>query len=173
MFTQSVILAAVDLDSRAIQVIERAARLAALCHRRLVVAHLVDHRVPMEADLPFSQPQDEVRADMVRYARASLVGMINSLDLPNTLTEVRIETGPVIEGIGALVAQLGPRYCVIGRPRLRSLGATAGLAAALNSRGDCELLEVSGAASAGTGKLRTRARDWLTGHLGATLGQIH
>jgi len=173
MFTQPVILAAVDLDSRAIQVIERAARLAALCHGRLVVAHLVDHRVPMEADLPFSQPQEEVRADMVRYARASLVGMLNSLDLPNTLSEVRIETGPVIEGIEALVSRLGPRYCVIGHPRLRPLGATVGLAAALHSRGDCELVEVPGNSTLDRRRPVGRARRWLAANLGVPAGQAH
>ncbi len=173
MFTQPIILAAVDLDSRAVQVIERAARLTALCHGRLVVAHLVDHRIPMEADLPFSQPQDEVRTDMVRHARASLVGMVNSLDLPSNRSEVRVEPGPVVEGLAALVAQLGPRYCVIGRPRFRPLGATSGLAAALASRGDCELMEVPGTATRDTKHPTGRARRWLAANQGIPAGQAH
>jgi nucleotide-binding universal stress UspA family protein len=144
--TQPIILAAVDMDRRAIAVIERAARLAALCQGHLILAHAVDWSGTAPGDCPFPERPGQVQGAMVRHARASLVGMVNGLDLPNDWVEILVETGPAVETLTRLIAARGAAYCLMGRPRLGALGAAlgvgAGLAAALRARGGCEPIEV-------------------------------
>ena len=95
MPNQPIIVAAVDLDRRAVPVIAHAARLAALCQGHLALVHVVDYAGGYESDHPFPQRPGGVLDDMVRHARASLVGMVSHLELPNDWVEIRVETGPV------------------------------------------------------------------------------
>lgn len=161
MTTQPIILAAVDLDRRAATVIEQAARLAALCQARLVVAHVVDDAAGYETDHPFPQRPGDLRDSMTRYARAWLVGMINHLDLPNGWVEIRVETGPVTPTLADLVVALQPRYCLMGPARLGPLSPSAGLAAAIGGRSDCELMSAATRASTAVHGLRRRLHRWL------------
>jgi hypothetical protein len=163
MTTQPMILAAVDLDRHAANVIEQAARLAALCQARLVVAHVVDGAPGYESDHPFPQRPGDLREAMTRYARAWMVGVINHLDLSNEWVEIRIETGPLTRTLMDLVVGLQPRYCLLGPARLRPLSPSAGLAAAIGGRSDCELMRIHdqlGGEGSGFGHWM---RQWITG----------
>lgn len=168
MSTQPIILAAVDLDRHAPAVIEQAARLAALSQAHLVLAHVVDDAPGYASDQPFPQRPGDLRAAMERHARASLVGMVNHLDLPNAWVEVRVETGSVTPTLAALVAELQPRYCLMGPARLGPLSPSAGLAAAIGGRSRCELMTIQvkpGGEGAGLGHW---LRHCITGHVGVT-----
>ncbi len=155
-------LAAVDLDTRACGVIAHAARLSALCQGRLMVVHVVDYPGGYEPDQPRAQPQGAVLQDMVRHARASLMGMILHLDLPTDWIEIQVRTGPRVQTLAELAGTYHPRYVVIGRPRWGGLSGTAGLEAALEARNGGPVLAVS---SGERGALRSglldRLRHWL------------
>lgn len=166
-----IIVAAVDFDRRATAVIAHAAPLAALCQGHLMVVHVVDDAAEYESELPFPQRRSQVLDAMVRHARASLVGMVNHLDLPNDWVEIRVETGPVIATLTELAGVLKPRYCVVGQPRLGILSPTAGLAAALAGRSDCDLVAVPGAGGHKLDGMIARVGHWLGGDLGTPSGQ--
>jgi nucleotide-binding universal stress UspA family protein len=167
---QPIIFAAVDLDRRAVPVLAHAARLAALCQGRLVLVHVVDFVGGFESDLPFPQSPGAVLDDMVRHARASLVGMVSHLDLDPAWVEIRVESGPVIETLAGLAGALKPRYCVIGQSGLGLLSPAAGLAGALKASGHCEILAVPGTGG-GLGKeMLARVRRWVGADLGAPTG---
>jgi hypothetical protein len=167
MPNQPIILAAVDLDRRAVPVIAHAARLAGLCQGHLVVVHVVDYAGGYESDHPFPQRPGRVLDDMVRHARASLVGMASHLDLPNDWAEIRVETGPVVETLAKLAGVLKPRYCVVGQSRFGLLSANAGVAAALKDPSGCEVLAVPGLGEERHRGVLARMRHWMGGDLGA------
>jgi nucleotide-binding universal stress UspA family protein len=170
MPNQPIIIAAVDLDRRALPVITHAARLAALCQGHLTLVHVVEYEGGYESDHPFPQRPGGVLDDMVRHARASLVGMVSHLELPNDWVEIRVETGPVCATLAELAAALKPRYCVVGQARLGPLSVTAGLATALKTRSDCEVLAVPGTGEGVHHGLLARAMHWLEGDLRAPTG---
>jgi len=165
MSHRPIILAAVDLDRRAVPVIAHAARLAGLCQGHLVLVHVVDFAGGYEADHPFPQRPGPVLDDMVRHARASLVGMVSHLDLPNDWAEIRVETGPLVDTLGRLAAALRPSYCVVGQPRFGLLSPTGGLAAVLKEQGGCEVLAVPGAGEDRREGMLARMRHWMGGDL--------
>ncbi len=170
MPTRPSILAAVDLDRHAVPVIAQAARLAALCQGHLVVVHVVDDAGGYGPELHFTQRPGDIQSAMARHARASLVGMVSHLDLPNDWTEIRVETGPFTRTLADLVAALQPRYCLVGPAHLGPLSPSAGLAAAIAGRSDCELL-TAGSRGAGEGlRPLARVRHWLGRDLGAPAG---
>ena len=84
MPNQPIIVAAADLDRRAVPVIAHAARLAALCQGHLALVHVVDYAGGYESDHPFPQRPGGVLDDMVRHARASLVGIVVIWSCPPT-----------------------------------------------------------------------------------------
>jgi nucleotide-binding universal stress UspA family protein len=170
MPTQPIILAAVDLDRRAPGIIAHAARLAALCQGHLALVHVVDYAGGYESDHPFPQRPGGVLDDMVRHARASLVGMVSHLELPNDWVEIRVETGPVCEILADLAGALKPRYCVTGQSRFGPLSPRAGLAAALKTRSDCEVLAVPGTEEGVRHGMLARMRHWVAGDLGTPTG---
>lgn len=156
-----IILAAVDLDARATGVIAHAARLAALCQGYLVVVHVVDYPGGYETDHGFPQPPGAVLDDMVRHARASLVGMVRHLDLPVDWVEIQVANGPTPDTLADIAAARHPRYVLIGSPRWGGLSPTAGLGAALKARNGGELLVVPGTNGVLPQGLMARARHWL------------
>jgi hypothetical protein len=156
-----IILAAVDLDAHASGVIAHAARLAALCQGHLVVAHVVDDRAIDEDDHSFPQPPGAVLADMVRHARASVLGMVYHLDLPTDWVEVRVQTGPTADTLADIAAARHPRYVLIGSPRWGALSPTAGLALALKERNGGQLLVVPGTHKVLPRGLMAGVRNWL------------
>jgi nucleotide-binding universal stress UspA family protein len=170
MLNQPIILAAVDLDRRAVPVIAHAARLAALCQGHLTLVHVVDYEGVYESDHPFPQRPGAVLDDMVRHARASLVGMVSHLELPTDWVEIRVETGPVVETLTHLAGALKPRYCVVGQSRFGLLSPTAGLAAALKTRSDCEVLAVPGTGEGVHHGMLARVMHRLAGDFGAPTG---
>jgi len=170
MPNQPIIIAAVDLDRRAVPVIAHAARLAALCQGLLTLVHVVDYAGGYEADHAFPQRPGRVLDDMVRHARASLVGMISHLDLPNDWAEIRVETGPVTDALANLAGALKPRYCVVGQARLGPLSPTADLATTLKAKSSCEVLVVPGAGERVSQGLIARVRHWMGGDLGVPTG---
>ena len=170
MPNQPIIVAAVDLDRRAIPVIAHAARLAALCQGHLALVHVVDYAGGYESDHPFPQRPVGVLDDMVRHARASLVGIVSHLELPTNWVEIRVETGPVCETLTRLAGALQPRYCVIGQSRFGPLSPTAGLATALKTRSNCEVLAVPGTGEGVHHGMLARVMHRLAGDLGAPTG---
>jgi nucleotide-binding universal stress UspA family protein len=163
MPTQPIILAAVDLDRHAPAIIAQAARLAALCQAHLVVAHVVDDASGYESDHPFPQRPGDLRAAIARHARAWLVGMVNHLDLANDWVEIRVEAGPLTRTLADLVVELQPRYCLLGPARLGPLSPSAGLAAAIGGRSDCELMALKALHATEGGGLGHWMRHWLNG----------
>lgn len=161
MSTEPIIIAAVDLDSRAPSVILHAARLTALCGGRLVVVHVVDYQGVYEADHAVPQRPDKILEDMTRHARASLVGLVSCLDLPDALLEIRVETGPLLAALTRVSAALRPRYVLAGPHRLGPLSPTGGLAAAIRDASDAELLVVPCDGRGALAGMLTRARHWL------------
>jgi hypothetical protein len=171
MPTQPIILSAVDLDGHATDVIAQGARLAALCQGHLVVVHVVDYPGGYESDNPFPQRPGDVLDAMVRHARASLVGMVNHLDLPTEWVQIRVETGSVTQTLADIAGALQPRYCLVGPARLGPLSPSAGLAAAIKGRSDCELLAVPAKPGGDEDKgLLPRLRHWLARDLGTPAG---
>ncbi len=170
MPNKPIILAAVDINRRAVPVIAHAARLAVLCQGRLALVHVVDYAGGYESDLPFPQRPGRILADMVRYARASLVGIVSHLELPNEWVEIRVETGPVVETLAKLAGALKPRYCVVGQSRFGLLSPTTGLAAALSTRSGCEVLAVPGVEQGARHGMLARVMHRLAGDLGAQTG---
>jgi hypothetical protein len=170
MTSQPIIVAAVDLDRRAVPVIAHAARLAALCQGHMALVHVVDYPGGYESDHPYPQRPGGVLEDMVRHARASLVGMVSHLELPNDWAEIRVETGPVVETLAKLAGALKPRYCVVGQSRFGLLSPTAGLAAALKTRSDCEVLAVPGTEEGVHHGMLARVMHRLAGDFGAPTG---
>ena len=170
MPNQPIIIAAVDIDRRAVPVIAHAARLAALCQGHLALVHVVDYAGGYESDHPFPQRPGGVLDDMVRHARASLVGMVSHLELPTDWVEIRVETGPVCDTLADVAGALKPRYCVVGQARLGLLSVTAGLAAALQTRSDCEVLAVPATGEGVHHGMLARAMHWLEGDLRAPTG---
>jgi hypothetical protein len=171
MHTQPCVLAAVDLDHQALEVIAQAGRLAALCQGHLVVVHVVDDTGAEAPDKPFPERRGDLRQAMARHARASLVGMISHLDLPNAWVEVRVEFGAVAPTLAKIAADLQPRYCLVGPSRLGPLSPSAGLAAAIKGRSDCELLRLSGRRGGNHSGLISRVSHWLAGDLIGRKGQ--
>lgn len=163
MPTKPTIIAAVDLDSRAPSVIAHGARLATLCGGALVVVHVVDYPGGYEADHAAPQRPDQVLEDMTRHARASLVGRVACLDLRTISPEIRVESGPVVQSLARVAAELRPRYVLVGPRRLGPLSPTGGLAAAIREAGDCELLVVPVDGQRSIARLLVRAKRWLTG----------
>jgi len=153
-------LAAVDLDTRACGVIAHAARLSALCQGRLMVVHVVDYPGGYEPDQPRAQPQGAVLQDMVRHARASLMGMILHLDLPTDWIEIQVRTGPRVRTLAELAGACHPRYVLIGRPRWGLLSGIAGLDAALQGCNGGPVLAVSGERGTLGDGLLDRLRHW-------------
>jgi nucleotide-binding universal stress UspA family protein len=156
-----IILAAVDLDVRASAVIAHAARLAALCQGRLVVVHVVDYTGVYEDDHGFPQPPGAVLTDMVRHARASLLGMVYHLELATDWVEIQVPTGPVVDTLTDLAATRHPRYVLVGSTRWGSLSATAGLPDTLKARNGGELLVVPTVDGVAPQGLMARVRHWL------------
>jgi hypothetical protein len=156
-----IILAGVDLDARASGVIAHAARLAALCQGHLVIAHVVDDQTGDEDDHGCPPPPGAVLADMVRHARASLLGMVYHQDLPTDWAEIQVQTGPVRNTLVDLAVARHSRYVLIGSARWGLLSPTAGLADALKIRNAGQLLVVPGTDEAAPQGLMSRVRRWL------------
>jgi nucleotide-binding universal stress UspA family protein len=165
-----IILAAVDLDARASAVIVHAARLAALCQGRLVVVHVVDYAGSYEDDHGFPQPPGAVLADMVRHARASLLGRVYHLELATDWVEIQVPTGPVADTLTELAAARHPRYVLIGSARWGLLSSTAGLADTLKVRNAGQLLVVPGIDGAAPQGLMARVRRRLGQDLAVQTG---
>ena len=163
MRTQPLIIAAVDLDHCATTIIEQAAHLATLCQGQLTLVHIVDYPGGCEADHPVPVRPGQVLADMTRHARASLVGMIHHLDLPIDAVRVRVETGPLVDTLAGLVAEVQPRYLLIGPRRLGPLSPSAGFASAISPHSACEILVVPAGARPRRRELLSRIRHWFAG----------
>ncbi len=142
MSSHHTIIAAVDLNGDALGVVRRAARLAARCNGRLVLAHVVNHRPGYETDQFPPIPATEVERDMVRYAQAWLRGLAHHLELPQA--EVSVSAGNPVEDIVALSERRRPQYVVVGRSRWGFLSRLAGLSRALDrSAAGCDVLVVA------------------------------
>jgi len=141
MPTRPTIIAAVDLDGAAVGIVRRAARLAARCAGQLVIFHAVDHRPGYECDhVPLIAAAD-IEGQMVRYAHAWLIGLLNHLDLPNAA--IAVEPGRPVEALCELAVSLQPLYTVVGRSRWRLFSPFSGLSRALERNGcDCDLLVI-------------------------------
>jgi hypothetical protein len=114
-------------------------------------------------DQPFSQRPGDAREAMVRHARASLVGMVSHLDLPNDWVEIRVEVGPIAQTLADIATAIQPRYCLLGPARLGPMSPSAGLVAAIGPRSDCELLTVPMRQRADDTGIIPRMRHWLGG----------
>lgn len=162
MQNRLIIVAAVDLDARAAGVIQHAAKLAALCQGDLLVAHVVDYSGGYEGDhVPLHRTQGVI-GDMVDHARASLADLVLELDLPAPQIAIRVEPGPTVDTLVALVAAVQPRYLLLGHSRWGALSPTSGLAGILESRSSCEILVVPRPAPASRPGLVQRLQHWLT-----------
>jgi K+-sensing histidine kinase KdpD len=163
MPTHPAIVAAVDLNSRASAIIRHGAKLAALCQGELLVVHIVDYQSGFESDhAPFQSPR-QVVADMVRHARASLVGMVHHLELPTSHVGIRVESGPATDTLAELAAALHPRYLVVGQSRWGLLSPTQALTKAVAAQPGCELVIVPSTAEGSGRRLMGRVRDWVAG----------
>jgi hypothetical protein len=96
--------------------------------------------------------------------------MVSHLDLPNDWAEILVETGPVVETLAKLAGALKPRYWVVGRSRCGVLSPTAGLAAAVETRSDCEVLAVPGTEEGVHHGMLARVMHRLAGDFGAPTG---
>lgn len=162
MSSHPTIIAAVDLNGDALGIVRRAAKLAARCHGRLVITHVVDHRPGYESDQVPLVAAREVEGQMVRYARAWLRGLAQHLELPRA--EVTISAGSPLDGIVTLAKQLQPQYLVIGRSRWGFLSRLAGLGRALEKTAKgCDLLVVSRSEDPVERTRQRRTGEWLSG----------
>ena len=162
MSNRPTIVAAVDLDGDAIGIVRRAAKLAARCDGRLVIAHVVDHRPGYESDQVPVVAASEVEEQMVRYARAWLRGLTYHLELPQA--DVAVSTGRPFASLVELAIQLRPLYVVVGRSRWGFLSRFAGLSRALEKIGSgCDVLVVAHSDDAVDRNLPRRAGEWLSG----------
>ena len=166
MSNRPCIIAAVDLDGRAPDVVEHAAKLAALSRADLIVVHVVDYQGGYESDHAPVQSPAQVRKAMIDHARASLVGLVHLLDLPVGHVEIIVEWGAVADTLLALAAALHPVYVLAGRSRWGMLGSLGGLEQVLESRTGCDLLVVPGSGAPAVGAMTTRLRSWLSGEPG-------
>jgi len=96
--------------------------------------------------------------------------MVSHLELPNEWVEIRVETGPVVETLARLAGSLKPRYCVVSQSRFGLLSPTAGLAAALKTGSDGEVLAVPAAEQGVRHGMLARVMHRLAGNLGAPTG---
>lgn len=109
------LIAAVDLNHRAEGIVRRAARLAALCHGRLILLHVVEFDAGYESDyVPLLTP-DQVRGDMERQARAWLLGLACHLNL--TGVEIIVRSGRLHDVVTDLALERQARYILTGSPR--------------------------------------------------------
>jgi nucleotide-binding universal stress UspA family protein len=155
------IVAAVDLNPKAESVLQRAIKLAALCQAHLVVVHAVDYQPGMEDEdhVPAHTPE-EVRASLVRAARAWLLGLVHHLDVPSV--EIVVEQGHPSEVIATLADQRGARYVVAGHPRWGALTPIARLERDPRIRAvDCDVLSVGSPGQASGQPVRDRLAHWL------------
>lgn len=136
-----VVIAAIDLDSRAEGIIRQAARNAAAGGMHLLVAHVVDHLGLFESDHIPVYNRAELKASLERYARAWVLGLLHHLDLPSV--EVVVRTGNPRQEIATLAEERGARTVVAGKSWVGPFGALAGLAADKRIRAlGCEVLTV-------------------------------
>jgi nucleotide-binding universal stress UspA family protein len=156
------VVAAVDLNARAEGVVRRAAKLAAMCQGALVIAHVVDHRAGYESDQVPLVPQSEVRAQMVRYARAWLVGLACHIDPAVGDVEIVVEVGRPRERLAALAKARHARYLLVGRSRWGLLSPVAGLVKALSGVGGCDVLAVGDLGPLAGQRLSERLEHWLS-----------
>lgn len=157
------IIAAVDLDGHTSDVVEHAAKVAALSRARLIIVHVVDYQGGFESDHAAVHTPAQLRKAMIDHARASLVGLVHLLDLPVGQVEIIVEPGAVADTLASLAAALHPVYVLVGRSRWGMLGGLAGLEKVLKSRAGCDLLVVPASGSTGSGLVTKRLRSWLAG----------
>lgn len=155
------IIAAVDLNGDAPGIVRRAAKLAARCHGRLVITHVVDHRPGYESDQLPVVAATEVEGQMVRYAHAWLRGLAHHLELPRA--ELAVSAGSLLENLVTLAQQLQPQYVVVGRSRWAFLSRLAGLSPALDRIANgCDVLVVARSADSVARNFSRRAGEWLS-----------
>jgi nucleotide-binding universal stress UspA family protein len=167
------IIAAVDLDGRAPEVAEHAARLAAMSRADLIVAHVVDYKGGYESDHAPAQSPTLVRKAMIDHARASLVGLVHLLDLPVGRVEIVVEPGAVADTLLAMAGALHPVYVLAGRSRWGLLGSLAGFEEILTARTGCDLLVVPGAGETAVRSVTARLRHWLASDPGLPSKPAH
>lgn len=156
------IIAAVDLDSLASEVIEHGAKLAAVSGADLIVAHAVEYEGGYESDHIPSHTPAQVRNHMRRYARASLVGLVHHLGLPVSRIEVRVESGSVADALLALATELHPSHLLVGRSRWSLLSPISGLASTLKAQTGCDLLVVPKGTKFRKRTVSRRGHHWLS-----------
>lgn len=120
------LIAAVDLNHRAEGIVRRAARLAALCHGRLILLHVVEFEAGYESDyVPLLSP-DQVRGDMERQARAWLLGLVCHLNL--TGVEIVVRSGRLNDVVTELALERQARYILTGSSTWGFFSQLGGLA---------------------------------------------
>ncbi len=120
------LIAAVDLNHRAEGIVRRAARLAALCHGRLILLHVVEFEAGYESDyVPLLTP-NQVRGDMERQARAWLLGLVCHLNL--TGVEIVVRSGRLNDVVTELALERQARYILTGSSKWGFFSQLGGLA---------------------------------------------
>lgn len=140
--TLPTIVSAVDLDAQASGIIRYGAKLAAFSRGELLVVHVVDYQSDFASDLVLVQSSRQGVFDMMRHARASLIGLVHHLELPTSRVGIRVESGPTISTLVELVSTLHPRFFLVGQSRWGLLSTTQALTEAVAAQSGCELVIV-------------------------------
>lgn len=118
------VIASVDLDRKAEDIVRCAARLARLSQAKLVVAHVVDDYSAESSYAPFTRP-GEAREAMVREANAWLVGLLHHLGIQGA--DIVVTQGSLSEAVVSLAEDRRACYVVTGQSRWGLLGKLSGL----------------------------------------------
>jgi nucleotide-binding universal stress UspA family protein len=118
------VLAPVDLDRKAEDIMRCAARLARLSQAKLVVVHVVDDYSAESGYAPFTRPR-EVREAMARAAHAWLVGLLHHLGIQGA--DIVVTQGGLWEAIVSLAEDRRAGYVVTGQSKWGLLGKLSGL----------------------------------------------
>lgn len=138
------VIAPVDLDRKAEDIVRCALRLARLHQAGLIVTHVVDDYSAESSYAPFAAP-GEVREGMAREARGWLTGLLHHLGIQGA--EIVVAAGQLRETVASLAAQRRACCIVTGQSKWGALGNLAGLHKDARIAGlDCDVV----AADAGT-----------------------
>lgn len=118
------VIAPVDLDHKAEDIVRCACRLARLHQADLIVTHVVADCGAESGYAPFSSAR-ETREGMARAARAWLVGLLHHLGIQGA--EIIVTDGGLRESVAALAERRHACCIVTGQPRWGVLGRLAGL----------------------------------------------
>lgn len=145
------VIAPVDLDHKAEDIVRCASRLARLHQADLIVTHVVADCGAESGYAPFSSAR-EAREGMAREARAWLVGLLHHLGIQGV--EIVVTDGSLRESVVALAERRRACCIVTGQSRWGVLGRLAGLQGdARIARLGCDVV----AADAGTRQGRATA----------------